>query len=151
MKTKKRHISTEKKLLSGVIASTILLFGLLYLYHNYWDGVYIVDSVPTSILGIVIIIVISLTICTMFVFGGFLFGISFPMGTKKQPTNLCDEYTNVTIKDFDSFPLAKFISKDDISCIAKIDTDGKISYSFNLRAKLYQTDDYELFSTYFKD
>ena len=77
MKTKKRHISTVKKLIIGIILGIILLTSLLFIYHNHWNGLYIVDNVPTSLLGIGIIIIIFLTICTVFVLGSILIGIHF--------------------------------------------------------------------------
>ena len=149
MESKKRHNLTKRKLIIGLIFCVILLSSLLYFYHNHWNGLYIVNSIPTSITGVGIIIVISLTICTVFVLGGFLLGIYFPTESDKKFTNLSDKFVNVAIKDFDSFPLAQFISKDDISCIAKIGEDGKISYSFNLETKFYQANDYELFLKHF--
>ena len=151
MKTKERHISTEKKLIIGIIIGIILLAGLLYLFHTRWNGLYIVNNVPTSFVGVGIIIVISLTICTIFVLGFILLGIHFPpqFESEKQIKNLPNDFVNVDIKKFDNFSLSKFISRDDISCIAKLDEDGKITYSFNVKVKFYQTDDYELFLKYF--
>ncbi len=149
MESKKRHNLNKRKLIIGLIFCVILLSSLLYFYHNHWNGLYIVNNIPTSITGVGIIIVISLTICTVFVLGGFLLGIYFPAESKKKLTNLSDKFVSVAIKDFDNFPLAKFISKDDISCIAKLGADKKVSYSFNVKAKFYQTDDYELFLKHF--
>jgi len=78
MKKEKRHISFEKKLIIGIVIAIIILAILLYLYHNCWKGVYIVNDVPTSFVGVGIIIIISLTICTVFVLGGILLGVRFP-------------------------------------------------------------------------
>ena len=151
MQTTKRRNSTVKKLIIGLIVSIILLACLLYLYHNHWKELYIVNNIPTSLTGVGIIIIISLTMCTILVSGGFLLNIYFPGQTtsQKQILNLSDNFANVAIKDFDNFPLAKLISKDDISCIAKLSEDGKVIYSFNLKAKLYQTEDYEMILKYF--
>ncbi len=151
MKTKMRHSSTKKKLINGLIIGIILLASLLYVYHNHWNGLYIVDNVPTSITGVGIIIIISLAICSIFVLVAFLLRIYFPYqsSSQNQIKNLSDKFVNVTIKDFDSFPLAKFISKDDISCIAKLDEYGKVTYSFNMKAKFHQTDDYDQFIKHF--
>lgn len=151
MKTKKRHISTEKKLIIGIILGIILLACLLYIYHNHWKGLYIVDNVPTSLVGVGIIIIISLTICTLFVLGAILLGIHFPhqSESEKRIKSLPNNFVNVAIKEFDNLPLSKFVSREDISCIAKLDEDGKVTYSFNLKAKFYKTDDYELFLKHF--
>ena len=84
MKKQKRHISTEKKLIIGIVIAIISLSSLLYLYHNDWKGVYIVNDVPTSFVGVGIIIIISLTICTVFVLAGVLLGILFPSKPESQ-------------------------------------------------------------------
>lgn len=89
MKKDKRHITT-KKLIIGIVITIIVLSCLLYLYHNCWKGVYIVNDVPTSFVGVGIIIIISLTICTVFVLGGILLGIRFPppAESEKQTKNI---------------------------------------------------------------
>lgn len=151
MKTKERHISTEKMLIIGIIVGIIILASLLYIYHNHWEGLYIVDNVPTSLAGIGIIILISLSICTIFVLSFSLLVIRFPheSESEKRIKNLPNDFVNVDIKEFDNLPLSKFVSRDDISCIAKLDPDGKVTYSLNIKAKFHQTDDYELFLKYF--
>lgn len=151
METKKHQISITKKLVVGLIITIILFSSLLYLYHNHWKDVYVVDNVPTSLTGVGIIVIMSITLCSIIVLVALLFGALLPYQSEseKKIKNLSDSFVNVTIKDFDSFPLSKFISRDDISCIAKLDENGKVSYSFNLKAKICQTDDYELFLKHF--
>ncbi len=92
MKKEKRHISLEKKLIIGIVIALIILTSLLYLYHNYWKGVYIVNNVPTSFVGVGIIIIISLTICAVFIQGGILLGVHFPPQPEieKQNKNIDD-------------------------------------------------------------
>lgn len=81
---KKRHIYW---LTTGLIVGIVLLASLLYLFHNHWKGVYIVDNVPTSLTGVWIIVGISLVICTVFVLGSILLGICFPDKSKSEKTN----------------------------------------------------------------
>lgn len=151
MKTKERHISTVTKLIIGITVVFIFLASLVYLYHSHWKGIYFVNDVPTSLVGVGIIALISFTICTMIVLGAILLGHYFPhkSESEKQIKNLPNKFVNVDIKDFDNLPLSKFVSKDDISCAAKLDEDGKVTYSFNIKPKFYQTDDYELFLKHF--
>ena len=151
MKTEKRNVSNDKKLIIGIVITLIILSCLLYFYHNYWKHVYIVNNVPTSITGVLIIIVISLTICTVLLLGGILLSVHIPGNqvNEKQMQNLSNDFVKLAIKDFDTFPLAKFISKEDISCIAKLDEKGNIVYSLNITTKLCQTRDYELFLKHF--
>lgn len=147
MEKQKRHISTKKKILIGIVIAILIFAGLLYLYHNHWNGLYIVDNVPTSLTGVGIIILMSFTLCTIFVLWIILFVIHFPPQSvsEKQIKKLPSDFVNVQIKDLDNIPLSKFISRDDISCIAKLDEDGKVNYSFHLKPKIYKTEDYELF------
>jgi len=81
---KKRHISAKKGLIIGILVGIILLASLLYLYHNQWKGVYVVDNVPTSLTGVGIIIGISAVICAIFVLGGFLLAVCFPDKSKSE-------------------------------------------------------------------
>lgn len=92
MKKQKRHISIKKNLSIGIVITLIVLISLLYLYHNCWKGVYIVNDVPTSFVGVGIIIVIGLTFCTIAVLGGILLDICFPSKSesKKQTKNKDD-------------------------------------------------------------
>lgn len=147
MKNKNRHISTEKKLIIVIVIVILIFAGLLYLYHNHWNGLYIVDNVPTSLEGVGIIVFMSFTMCTIFVLGITLFVIHFPPQSvsEKQIKNLPNNFVNVQFKDFDKILLSKFVSKDDIFCTAKLDEDGKVNYSFHLKPKIYKTEDYELF------
>ena len=151
MKNKERHISTKKKLIIGLIIGIAILACFLYLYHNHWKWLYFVDDVPTSLLGVGIIILISGTICTVSVLGALLLGLCFPhqSESEKKIKKLPNDFVTVGIKDFENFPLSKFISREDISCTAKLDEDGKVTYSFNIESKSYQTDDYELFLEHF--
>ena len=151
MKTKERHISSKKKLIIGMFIGITLLCILIYFYHKYWNGLHIVNNIPVSITGVGIIFTIFLTFCTIFVLGGILLAIYFPCQpeSEKLIKNLPNNFVNVAIKDFDSLPLSKFISKEDISCVAKLDEDGKVSYSLNITAKFHKTDDYDLFLKHF--
>lgn len=152
MKTKERHISAKKFLIIGILVGIIVLAVLLYCYHNHWNGLYIVDNAPTSLVGVGIIAIISIMFCTIFSLIGFLLGIYFPpkAESEKHIKNLPNDFVNVDIKDFDNLPLSKFVSRGDISCIAKLDENGKIIYSFNIKPNHYQTDDYELFLKHFE-
>lgn len=151
MKKQKRRISIEKKLFAGIVIAILVLATLLYFYHNCWTGVYIIDEVPTSFVGVGIIFIISLVILTIFVLGALIFAIHFPSQTEseKQIQKLSKDFVNVQFKDFDNIPLSKFISKDDIFCTAKLDEDGKVIYTFYLKSKIYETKDYELFLKHF--
>lgn len=87
MKNKKRHISLEKKLIIALVIAIIIFACLLYVYHNYWKGVYIINNVATSFTGVVIVIVMSLTIFTVCVLGGLLLSILFPAQTESEKQN----------------------------------------------------------------
>ena len=81
---KKRHISIKKGLLIGVIVGIVLVASLLYIYHTYWKGLYVVDNIPTSLTGLGIIVGISLAICMVLVFAGLLLGVCFPNQSKSE-------------------------------------------------------------------
>ena len=149
MKTKeqRRHIS----IIIASLIFEIITFGiLLYFYHSSWEGVYIVDNVPTSLTGVGIIIIISLTIIAFFVLSAILLGIYFPPQPKsKKQINLPNDFVQVRVKDFDKLPLSAFIPKEDFYCMAKIDQDGNIIYLFNLKSNFHQTDNFDLFTHHF--
>ena len=151
MKKEKRHISIEWRLIIGIIIAILISASLLYIYHNYWEGRFIVNNVPTSMAGVGIIILISLSFCAIFILVMTLLVIRFPVQSEseKQIKKLPHNFVNVHFKDFDNFTLSKFVSSEDITCFAKLDEDGKVVYSLQLNVEL-NTDDYELFLQYFE-
>lgn len=84
MKRQNRHISNVKKLIIGMVAAIAILACLLYFYHTNWKGVYIVDNVPTSLVGVGIIIIIPLVTCTVVLLGGILLNTCFPKQKTKN-------------------------------------------------------------------
>lgn len=150
MKEQKRHISsTQRNLIIGLIISILVLAVLLYFYHNYWNGRFIVNDIPTSIAGVAIILVISANLLSTAVLGGILLSVLFPSQSKtqKQMEKLSDTFEPVQFKDFEYFTLSKLVSNKDVQALAKKDEHGRIIIKISVT---HETDDPELFVKHFK-
>ena len=150
MEKQKRHIpSLERNLIIGLIISLLVLATLLYFYHNHWNGLFIVNDVPTSIVGVGIIFIISVNLIVTAVLMGVLLFIHFPVNSKteRQTEKLSDTFKPIEFKDFDNFNLADFVSNEDVRCFAKKDENGKITIKISVT---HETDNPEIFVKHFK-
>ena len=149
MKNQKRHSSFERNLIVWIILAIIVFATLLYLYHNYWNGHFIIDGIPTSIVGICIIFIIPSLFCTIFVLVAILLSVRFPIHSKneQQIEKLSDTFEQVKFNDFNNFTLSSLVSNEDVECFAKKDKNGKITIKIFLT---HQIDKHELFLKHFK-
>lgn len=152
----KRHISTEKKLIIGIVIAILVFVVSLYIYNNHMVGRSHNGNVLLLIAGLVVIAMLfGSAIATLGLIGCLSATLVFNYDAKKsylkskeQIKALPSNFVNVHFKDFDNFRLASFVASEDITCFAKLDENGKVVYAIQLNVE-YETDNYETFLTHF--
>lgn len=156
MQKEKRHISTEKKLIIGIVVSILIFAVSLYIFNNHIVGTSIINNIPALVVGVIVFIIVVASFFATCGLIGILFSVILSnhyakksyLRSKEQIKALPNNFVNVHFKDFDSFRLASFVDSEDITCFAKLDEKGKVVYAIQLNIE-YETDDYETFLRHF--
>jgi ABC-type uncharacterized transport system fused permease/ATPase subunit len=152
MKEKKRRISTEMKLIFGIVIAILVCLVSVYIYNNYLVGRSFKDNIPLFTVGLLVIIISLLSFFAIWCLIGLLIVVLLDLynskRSKEQIKTMPNHFVNIYFKDFDNFRLASFVDSEDITCFAKIDENGNIVYALQLNVE-YETDDYETFLKHF--
>lgn len=136
----KRYIVFEKKsvIIAVFVFIIMLLVGLFIAINNIIPPFIITNKIILVIYWIIIIVIL--------IFGGFIgfvVSIEWLIMTiydehkinkcyKNVNKQLSNNFSKIELKDFETAKLSKFISNEDIICMARLDENGNINYKITV-------------------
>ena len=122
MKKEERRISTEMKLIFGIVIAILVCLVSVYIYNNYLVGRSFKDNIPLFTVGLLVIIISLLSFFAIWCLIGLLIVVLLDLynskRSKEQIKTMPNHFVNIYFKDFDNFRLSSFIDSEDITCFS---------------------------------